>query len=109
MPLPDDIKPSIPEKIAEVPQKVAAVLDKSPRVVNDWRNGFRWLSNQAFIAIGAAQSTWMLLDADQRAAFPKNFIFWFSGTIAAVGFFLRFLQQRRPPENIGDWPPRPPC
>jgi hypothetical protein len=95
MPLPDEAPPTtVTEKIAATPQKVADALDKSPRIVNDWRMGFRWLSSKCFLLVGAAQSTWMMLDADQRASLPHNFIFWFTGIVSAVGFLGRFYKQR---------------
>ena len=90
-----------PDGSPTVGEKIATALDRSPRIVNDWRAGARWFSNQCGFAVFAIQGTWASLDSDMRATLPRNFVFYLTMFFAALGIISRFIKQRSPGKDNG--------
>lgn len=79
--------------------QVAAALDSSPRIVDDWRRVPRFISANALALVMALQSTWAMLDPDERASLPHNLVFYLTITVAAFGFVGLFIKQKNGPNR----------
>lgn len=66
---------------------------RRPRLIQNWKQGWRMFSNQAMTLAGALQATWALLDAEQRAALPPNAVHWVSIGILVAGIVGRLVDQ----------------
>lgn len=71
------------------------------RLVDNWRSWHRWYSNQSTLLAITIQGVWAGIDADQRAALPKNFVLYLTIAVLVLGFFGRFIDQTKKKE--------PPC
>lgn len=74
-----------------------------PRIVDDWRQGWRWLSVQLMAAalvlpdlLAYALDTWNLLPPDLKAALPPTWAQWLGKVLLVGGIAGRFIAQRRP-------------
>ena len=72
------------------------------RIVDDWRDGWRWLSvNFAAAAlvlpdlIAYALEAWNLLPPDLKAALPPTWAQWLAKFLLVGAIFGRFIKQRR--------------
>lgn len=71
------------------------------QLVEDWRNGMRWISTQCFIAVGIIQSLWKVTPDDMKASVPSDLVFYLTIAILALGFVGRFIDQKLPPKGGG--------
>lgn len=71
-------------------------------IVDDWKKGLKWFSTNMWLLEIALQSTWMTLDADERAALPHNLVTGLSLTVAVLGIAGRFIKQKTDPGPPGD-------
>jgi hypothetical protein len=84
---------SQPDEKPTVREKIANALDRSPRIVDDWRKGWRWASTRSIGLAIAVQGTWAMLDADQRRTLPPNFPFYLTIAVLALALGGRFIKQ----------------
>lgn len=65
------------------------------KLIPEWRKCWRMFSQQAFVAAGSLQTTWLVLDKDQRDSLPGELITWFTLTIIVLGFIGRLVPQKK--------------
>lgn len=63
------------------------------KLIPEARNWWRMFSQWAFIAAGALQGAWLVLDDAQRAALPDNAISIITGAVVVLGFVGRLIDQ----------------
>lgn len=64
-----------------------------PKLVDNWRQSWRWYSQQAFAAAGALQGTWMMVPDDLKSRAPDNIVNWVTLAILTLGFIGRYIPQ----------------
>lgn len=64
------------------------------KLIKNWRRCWRMFSQQAFMAAGALQGTWLMLDGDQRASIPTEWVAALTILIVVLGFIGRLLPQK---------------
>lgn len=72
------------------------------RLVDDWRQGARWISVQAMAIAGAIQGAWMFIPADMKASIPAPAVTYLTLALLAVGIVGRFIQQGAQPSTPAD-------
>lgn len=65
------------------------------RLVEDWKQAWRWFSVQALAAIVALPVAWGLLPADVKAFLPQSWEPWVLVGIAAAGIVGRIIDQNK--------------
>lgn len=63
------------------------------RLIKNWKHCLRMYSQIAFVAAGALQSAWAVLDAKQKAAIPDEWVTYITIIILVLGFIGRIVYQ----------------
>ena len=63
------------------------------KLVDNWRNSWKWFSMQCMAAAGAIQSTWMLLPDDMKSVVPPQLVSYATIAILALGGIGRLVSQ----------------
>lgn len=64
-----------------------------PKLVDDWRQAYRWLSVNCMALATAIQGTWMTLGDDMRSELPKYAIHIATIAILVAGITGRLVKQ----------------
>lgn len=67
-----------------------------PRLVDDWRDCWRWFSTHALAAAIALQAAWMELPASWTAQAPDWVVHGLTIAVLVLGFVGRLVAQDRP-------------
>lgn len=63
------------------------------RLIPEWRRCLRMFSQQAFLAAGALQATWLTLAPEQKASIPDAWVTATTLVILLLGFVGRLVVQ----------------
>lgn len=66
------------------------------KLVEDWKDAWRWLSVRAMVLALALQAGWNMLDDAQRASLPSWLVTALTGGVLALGIAGRLVDQRKP-------------
>ena len=70
------------------------------KLVDDWKDAWRWLSVRAMVLALALQAAWGVLDETQRESLPDWLVTALTAGILVFGVAGRLVDQRKP-ENTG--------
>lgn len=65
------------------------------KLVEDWKNAWRWFSVQALAAILVIPVVWASLPNDVKGFLPSSWEPWVLTTIAACGILGRIVDQKK--------------
>lgn len=65
------------------------------RLVEDWRDAWRWLSVRAMVLALALQAAWNMLDDAQRESLPDWLVSVLTGGILLFGVAGRLVDQKK--------------
>lgn len=68
---------------------------KKPRLVEDWRDGWKWISSNSMLVATSIIGTWTMIPEDMRERFDENYIFILVIIILITGFIGRFIDQKK--------------
>ena len=63
------------------------------KLIAEWKKCPRMFSQWAFTAAGALQGAWLVLDAQQKASIPSEWVSVLTLIIVALGFIGRLVHQ----------------
>lgn len=63
------------------------------KLVDNWRNSWKWFSMQCMAAAGTIQTTWALLSDDMKASVPPHWVSYLTIIVLALGVFGRLVSQ----------------
>lgn len=63
------------------------------KLVDNWRNSWKWFSMQCMAAAGTIQATWAAIPDDMKAAVPAQWVSYATLGILVLGFFGRLVSQ----------------
>lgn len=63
------------------------------KLVDDWRQGWRWFSVQAMVVAGAIQGAWLFIPGDMKASIPDTWVKALTLTLLVLGIAGRLVQQ----------------
>lgn len=63
------------------------------KLVDNWRNSWKWFSMQCMAAAGTIQATWMAIPDDMKAAVPAQWVSYATLAILALGGIGRLVSQ----------------
>ena len=66
---------------------------KWPTPIPEWRSSWRMFSQIAFVVAGALQGAWLVLDAQQKASIPSEWVTILTLVIIVLGFVGRLVKQ----------------
>lgn len=66
------------------------------RLIDNWRECYRWASMRAMTAAGAVQATWLALPDDLRATVPHNLVTGITIALLVLGLVGRLVDQTKP-------------
>lgn len=66
------------------------------KLVEDWKDAWRWLSVRAMVLALALQAGWNMLDDAQRASLPQWLVTALTAGVLALGIAGRLVDQRKP-------------
>lgn len=69
------------------------------KLVDDWKQGWKWVSTQSMGAAIAFLTTWALMPEDLKAHVPPDIAAIIAVILLVLGFIGRFLKQGAP-ENV---------
>ncbi|NYT59416.1 hypothetical protein H0A65_10845 [Alcaligenaceae bacterium] len=62
-------------------------------LIPNWRKSWRMFSQWAFVVAGALQGAWLMLDAQQKASIPSEWVTYITIGIMVLGFVGRLVYQ----------------
>ena len=67
------------------------------KLVQDWREAWKWFSVQALVTIAALPMIWSALPADTKALVPNGWEPWIFFALAIAGVIGRLVDQNKAP------------
>jgi hypothetical protein len=67
------------------------------RLIDEWRQAWRWFSCQAMVLVAAIQGGWAAIPDDLRAHFPARLVTAVSIGLLLLGVGGRLVKQERTP------------
>lgn len=67
---------------------------KKVKLVEDWRDSWRWHSTRALLALGLLPGAWLLVPEDLREAVPDEWKAGLAVVIAGAGWLGRVIDQK---------------
>lgn len=64
------------------------------RLVQDWRNWWRWHSTKALVLLGLLPTIWLEMPAEWKAMLPASWLQSASFIIMLIGILLRMTKQK---------------
>jgi hypothetical protein len=71
------------------------------KLVDDWKQAWKWLSVNCMAVAGAIQCTWLAIPDDMRSSVPPALVHWLTLTLLIAGIAGRLIRQDKP-EDKGD-------
>jgi hypothetical protein len=65
------------------------------KLVENWRDCWKWFSVRALAAIGLLPAVWMMLPEDLRAYVPATWLPWIAAAVALGGLVGRMVDQTK--------------
>jgi hypothetical protein len=65
------------------------------KLIDEWRQAWRWFSMQAMVAVAAIQGGWAAMPDDLKAHFPARLVTALSITLLLLGIGGRLVKQKR--------------
>jgi len=72
------------------------------KLVDDWKQGWRWLSVHCMTLAIAVQGAWMWLPPDLKATLPQQVVSGVSLGLLVLGVIGRFVKQEKKDGSIPD-------
>lgn len=69
---------------------------KKLKLVENWREGWRWVSVQCMGGAIALQGAWLFIPDDMKSGIHPDVIRWCAYGLLAIGFVGRFVKQEPP-------------
>ena len=66
------------------------------KLVENWKDAWKWFSVQAMFASGAILGTWAMLPADLKDNIPDDFVTYCTMAVLALGILGRLVPQSKP-------------
>ncbi len=63
------------------------------KMVENWRESWRWFSQWAFVMAGSLQTTWVALPPNLQTALPATVVSSVAAAICVLGFVGRLIDQ----------------
>lgn len=63
------------------------------KLVNDWKQAWRWISVNCMIIAGAIQAAWMSISDDMKAVIPHNMVEYVTIALLLFGVVGRLVKQ----------------
>lgn len=63
------------------------------KLIPEWKRWYRMFSQWAFVAAGALQGVWLVLDEAQKQTLPDGAVNVITGIVVVLGFFGRLIDQ----------------
>ena len=67
------------------------------RLVDNWRNCWRWFSTQAMVLAGAIQGSWLFVPDDLRSTIPPQWLQGITIALMCMGVAGRLVKQKETP------------
>lgn len=65
------------------------------KLIPEWKRWYRMFSQWAFVAAGALQGVWLVLDEAQKQTLPDGAVNVITGAVVVLGFIGRLIDQPR--------------
>lgn len=72
---------------------------KKPKLVEDWKQSWKWFSTQAMALAVAIQGAWMFIPEDMKQSLPKDLIGYATMALLALGVIGRVVKQDAGTDN----------
>lgn len=69
------------------------------KLIDDWRQSWKWFSQQSKLAAASLLLAWSELGALQ-SSIPAKYVMLIAGSILVLGFLGRYIDQSKPKENV---------
>ena len=66
---------------------------KKPKLIDDWRNAWKWISVNAMVAAGAIQGAWLQIPEDLKAHVPPQLVSGATIALLVLGVAGRLIKQ----------------
>lgn len=63
------------------------------KLVDDWKNAWRWISINCMVIAGALQGAWLYVPEDMRQESPHNLVHAITLILLVCGIFGRIVKQ----------------
>ena len=67
------------------------------KLVDNWRNCWRWFSTQAMVGAGAVQGAWLFVPDDLRSTIPPQWLQGITIALMVMGVAGRLVKQKETP------------
>ncbi len=64
-----------------------------PKLVEDWKQCWRWLSVNCMVLAGAVQGAWIYIPEDLRRSMPENLVTGITMGLLVLGVMGRLVKQ----------------
>lgn len=71
------------------------------KLVDDWKNAWKWISMQCMTLALAIQGSWMFIPEDMKSSIPPEIVRGATIGLLAVGIAGRLKQQTKGEKNDG--------
>lgn len=72
---------------------------KKPKLVDDWKQSWKWFSTQAMALGVAIQGAWMMIPEDMKTSLPQNAICYATMILLVLGVIGRLVKQDARTDN----------
>lgn len=72
---------------------------KKPKLVDDWKQCWKWFSTQAMALAVAIQGAWMFIPQDMKDSIPKDLIGYVTMALLVLGVAGRLVHQNAGTDN----------
>jgi hypothetical protein len=69
------------------------------KLVDNWRQGWKWVSVWCMALSGAVLTSWQTLPDDWKAMLPQAFLQRYIGPLLLIGIIGRFIDQTKKAEE----------
>ena len=63
------------------------------KLIDNWRQAWRWFSVQSMLIAGAIQTTWLTLPADLKDTIPVGWVLGVAVAVLVLGVIGRLIDQ----------------